>query len=60
MPIDPIFSQILTKLSYLDHDNIIALRSRYSKPTKPSVYQNNLRIRKVDYYEFSQLISRNV
>ena len=50
MPIDPNFSQILTKLLYLDYDNIIALRLQYSKTTKPSVYRNNLRIRKVDHY----------
>ena len=50
IPIDPIFGQTLTKLLYLDYDNIIALRSQYSKSTKPSVYQNILRTRKVDHY----------
>ena len=44
------FSQILTKLLYLDYDNIVALRSQYQKSTKPPVYQNNPHIRKVDHY----------
>ena len=56
IPIDPILSQILVKLLYLDYDNIIALRpalrSRYSKPTQSPAYQNNPRIRKGDH-EFS-------